>query len=155
MSFKVCLAGPEAFLPNSREQLDRKIALTATRPSADLAGGLCYPPRNRTNSSAGRAISGVDEKMVDSADAIIANLTPDRSVRRRRRDLLQARLPVRAGQAGLWVHEHSGQWIFDHCAGAVSIDATGLYARRGRAFRRGFRHERQQMPKGGIERRED
>lgn len=76
MSLKVYLAGPEVFLANAREQLDRKIALTRAAGLIPLApGDLAIPPQP-TKRQLGHAISAVDESMMDNADAIIANLTP-------------------------------------------------------------------------------
>ena len=76
MSVKVYLAGPEVFLPNAREQLDRKIALTKAAGLIPVSPGDFVIPPQPTRRQFGHAISEIDEKMMDSADAIIANLTP-------------------------------------------------------------------------------
>lgn len=76
MSVKVYLAGPEVFLPNAREQLDRKIALTRAAGLIPVSPGDFVIPPQPTRRQFGHAISEIDEKMMDSADAIIANLTP-------------------------------------------------------------------------------
>jgi nucleoside 2-deoxyribosyltransferase len=73
---KVYLAGPEVFLPNAREQLDRKIALTKAAGLIPVSPGDFVIPPQPTRRQFGHAISEIDEKMMDSADAIIANLTP-------------------------------------------------------------------------------
>lgn len=73
---KVYLAGPEVFLPNAREQLDRKIALTRAAGLIPVSPGDFVIPPQPTRRQFGHAISEIDEKMMDSADAIIANLTP-------------------------------------------------------------------------------
>jgi nucleoside 2-deoxyribosyltransferase len=76
LSVKVYLAGPEVFLPNAREQLDIKIALTKAAGLVPVSPGDFVIPQQPTRRQFGHAISEIDEKMMDSADAIIANLTP-------------------------------------------------------------------------------
>jgi nucleoside 2-deoxyribosyltransferase len=73
---KVYLAGPEVFLPNAREQLDIKIALTRAAGLIPVSPGDFVIPPQPTARQFGHAISEIDERMMDSADAIIANLTP-------------------------------------------------------------------------------
>ena len=46
---KVYLAGPEVFLPNAREQLDRKIALTRTAGLVPVSPG---DPKRRRSANA-------------------------------------------------------------------------------------------------------
>src|ERR1700712_1441385 len=76
MSAKVYLAGPEVFLPNAREALDIKIALTRAAGLIPVSpGDFSVPPQ-----ASKRALSRIDEEMMDSADAIIANLTPSHGV---------------------------------------------------------------------------
>ena len=80
MSLKVYIAGPEVFLPDARAQLDRKIALTRAAGLVPVSpGDLAIPPQP-TKRQFGRKISETDEQMMDSADAIIANLTPYRGI---------------------------------------------------------------------------
>jgi len=76
MSLKVYLAGPEVFLVNAREQLDRKIELTRAAGLVPVSPGDFVIPPQPTRRQFGHAISEIDERMMDSADAIIANLTP-------------------------------------------------------------------------------
>src|SRR3569833_752850 len=76
MSVKVYLAGPEVFLTNAREQRDRKIALTRAAGRVPVSPGDFVIPPQPTRRQFGHAISEIDEKMMDSADAIIANLPP-------------------------------------------------------------------------------
>lgn len=76
MSVKVYLAGPEVFLANAREQLDRKIALTRAAGLISVSPGDFVIPPQPTKRQLGHAISEIDERMMDSAEAIIANLTP-------------------------------------------------------------------------------
>src|SRR3569832_1131944 len=76
MSVKVYLAGPEVFLSNAREQLDIKIALTKAAGLVPVSPGDFVIPPQPTRGQFGHAISDIDERMMDSADAIIANLTP-------------------------------------------------------------------------------
>ena len=73
---KVYLAGPEVFLPNARAQLDVKIALTQAAGLVPVSPGDFAIGPQPTKRELGRAISAIDEQMMDSADAIIANLTP-------------------------------------------------------------------------------
>ena len=74
MSRKVYLAGPEVFLPNAREQLDIKIALTRAAGLIPVSPGDFVVPPQPTKRLFGCAISEIDEKMMDAADAIIANM---------------------------------------------------------------------------------
>jgi nucleoside 2-deoxyribosyltransferase len=76
MSLKVYLAGPEVFLANAREQLDRKIELTRAAGLIPVSPGDFVIPPQPTRRQFGHAVSEIDERMMDSADAIIANLTP-------------------------------------------------------------------------------
>jgi nucleoside 2-deoxyribosyltransferase len=80
VSLKVYLAGPEVFLPNAREQLDIKIALTRAAGLVPVSPGDFAIPPQPSKRQLGHAISQIDEKMMDAADAIIANLTPYRGV---------------------------------------------------------------------------
>jgi len=80
MPKSVYLAGPEVFLPNAREILDIKIALTRGAGLVPVSpGDLEFPPTN-SKRELGLAISAIDEKLMHSADAIIANLTPFRGI---------------------------------------------------------------------------
>ena len=80
MSLKVYIAGPEVFLPNARQQLDRKIALTRAAGLEPVSPGDLAIPTQPSKVLFGRKISEIDEMMMDSADAIIANLTPYRGI---------------------------------------------------------------------------
>jgi nucleoside 2-deoxyribosyltransferase len=77
---KVYLAGPEVFLPNAREQLDRKIALTRAAGLVPVSPGDLAIPETPTRRERALAISAIDEQLMSSADAIIANLTPFRGI---------------------------------------------------------------------------
>ena len=77
---KVYLAGPEVFLPNAREILDRKIALTSAYGFAPVAPGDLKVSPALTGKARGLAISAHNEGLMLSADLIIANLTPYRGV---------------------------------------------------------------------------
>jgi nucleoside 2-deoxyribosyltransferase len=76
VSIKVYLAGPEVFLRNAREQLDRKIELTKAAGLIPVSPGDFVIPPQPSKRQFGHAVSEIDEKMMDTADAIIANLTP-------------------------------------------------------------------------------
>jgi nucleoside 2-deoxyribosyltransferase len=77
---KVYLAGPEVFLPNAREVLDKKIALAHAAGFEPLAPGDLEIPPAPTRRQLGENIYRVDEQLMMSADAIIANLTPFRGL---------------------------------------------------------------------------
>lgn len=77
---KVYLAGPEVFLPNAREQLDRKIKLTRAAGLVPVSPGDLAIPETPTKRERALAISAIDEQLMNSADAIIANLTPFRGI---------------------------------------------------------------------------
>jgi nucleoside 2-deoxyribosyltransferase len=74
------LAGPDVFLPNAAEHARAKVAICARHGiegcpplSEDIAALACLPP-----DEAWRAIFAKDIAMMESADLIIANLTPFR-----------------------------------------------------------------------------
>ena len=77
---RVYLAGPEVFLPNARAILDAKIALTRAAGLVPVSPGDLSIPDTPTKHERGLAISAIDEKLMQSADAIIANLTPFRGL---------------------------------------------------------------------------
>src|SRR5216117_2264281 len=73
---KIYLAGPDVFLPDAIEIGRRKAAICARHGVSGL-----YPLDNAVDLSAADAsleIFKANEAMMDSADAIIANLTPFR-----------------------------------------------------------------------------
>ena len=80
MSVRVYLAGPEVFLPNAREVLDKKIALTRAAGLIPVTPGDLEIPQAPTKRQFGENISAVDEGMMNSAQAVIANLTPFRGL---------------------------------------------------------------------------
>ena len=80
MPNSVYLAGPEVFLPNAREILDLKIALTREAGLTPISPGDLEIPRTDSKWELGLAISRIDEHLMNSADAIIANLTPFRGI---------------------------------------------------------------------------
>jgi nucleoside 2-deoxyribosyltransferase len=80
MTLKLYIAGPEVFLPNAREVMAAKTALCHKYGfDAICPGDLDIPPAE-TMKGFGLAISMVDEQMMDSADGVIANLTPFRGI---------------------------------------------------------------------------
>ncbi len=80
MPKSVYLAGPEVFLPNAREILDLKAALTRAAGLIPVSpGDLEFPPTD-SKWELGLAISAIDEKLMHGAHAIIANLTPFRGL---------------------------------------------------------------------------
>jgi len=74
------LAGPEVFLPNAREILDRKIALARSYGFIPVSPGDLVAPETETRRERGLAISAINETLMSSADLIIANLTPFRGI---------------------------------------------------------------------------
>ena len=79
-AMKIYLAGPEVFLPNAREMLDRKAALARAAGFIPLSPGDPDMPPSKTVRDHGLAISAVDEQMMHEADGVIANLTPYRGI---------------------------------------------------------------------------
>jgi nucleoside 2-deoxyribosyltransferase len=80
MTLTLYLAGPEVFLENAREILDRKAAMTRAYGFTPICpGDLDIPPAD-SKRGFGHAISAVDESMMNRADGIIANLTPFRGI---------------------------------------------------------------------------
>jgi len=75
---KLYIAGPEVFLPNARQQMDRKAALVRQYGFEPLCPGDLDIPKQSTKKGLGLAISRVNEGMMNDADAIVANLTPFR-----------------------------------------------------------------------------
>jgi nucleoside 2-deoxyribosyltransferase len=76
----VYLAGPEVFLANARDILDLKIELTREAGLRPVSPGDLEFPKAATAWELGLAISRLDEQLMNSADAIIANLTPFRGI---------------------------------------------------------------------------
>lgn len=77
---RIYLAGPEVFLPDARQILDRKIALTSTYGFVPVAPGDLKVDPSLAGKAKGLAISTHNESLMLGADAIIANLTPYRGV---------------------------------------------------------------------------
>ena len=75
---KVYLAGPEVFLPNAREQLDRKIALTRAAGLVPVSPGDLAIPEMPTRRERALAILGgrVPELGVVEADLVDARGKP-------------------------------------------------------------------------------
>ncbi len=74
------MAGPEVFLPNAREMLDRKIALARSYGFTPVSPGDLTIPETETRYQHGLAISAINESLMSSANLIIANLTPFRGI---------------------------------------------------------------------------
>jgi len=68
------------FLPNARAILDRKIEMTRKYGFTPVAPGDLEVPAAATARARGLAISAVNERLMMSADMIIANLTPYRGI---------------------------------------------------------------------------
>ncbi len=77
---KVYLAGPEVFVPDARAILDEKIELTRAHGFVPVCPGDLEAPASLKGKARGLATSEVNEKLMLSADFIIANLTPFRGI---------------------------------------------------------------------------
>lgn len=80
MTLKLYLAGPEVFLPNARDILDAKAALTRAHGFEPICPGDIFIEPAPTRHEFGLKISAVDEGMMNRADGVIANLTPFRGI---------------------------------------------------------------------------
>lgn len=80
MTLKLYLAGPEVFLPNARDMLDRKAAMARAHGFEPICPGDIFIEPAPTRHEFGLKISAVDEGMMDRADGVIANLTPFRGI---------------------------------------------------------------------------
>jgi nucleoside 2-deoxyribosyltransferase len=80
MTKKIYLAGPEVFLSNARDMLDRKAALARDAGFIPLSPGDLQIPPADTKVAHGCNINAVDEQMMLEADAVIANITPFRGI---------------------------------------------------------------------------
>lgn len=80
MPLKLYLAGPEVFLPNARDVLDAKAAMTRAYGFEPICPGDIFIEPAPTLHEFGLKISAVDEGMMNAADGVIANLTPFRGI---------------------------------------------------------------------------
>ena len=128
MSIKVYLAGPEVFLPDARGALNRKIALTKAAGLIPVSPGDFVIPPQPTKREFGHAISKIDEDMMDSADAIIANLTPYRGISADTGtcyELGYMCAQKKLAYAYTNVATNHRQRIIDHYRGEVALDTHG------------------------------
>jgi nucleoside 2-deoxyribosyltransferase len=128
MPKSVYLAGPEVFLPNARAALDAKIALTRAVGLVPVSpGDLEFPP-TANNFELGLAISAIDERLMDAADAIIANLTPFRGIAADTGTAFELGYMCALGKpvfAYTNVAKDHGERTRDFFGGAVIFDAEG------------------------------
>ena len=80
MTIKLYLAGPEVFLPDARRALDAKADMARAYGFEPIMPGDIAIEPAPTRREFGLRISEVDERMMNSADGIIANLTPFRGI---------------------------------------------------------------------------
>lgn len=128
MSVKVYLAGPEVFLPNAREILDRKIELTREAGLAPVSPGDLEIPQLPDKHELGLAISAIDERLMLSADAIIANLTPFRGIAADTGTVFELGFMCGRGKAAFSytnVATDHYQRTLDYYGGKVEHDAAG------------------------------
>ena len=128
MSVRVYLAGPEVFLPNAREVLDQKIALTMAAGLIPVAPGDLVIPEYPTKKQKGLAISAHDEALMRSGDAIIANLTPFRGIHADTGTCFELGFMCALGKpAFAYTNDARGQFerTAEHCDGKIVRDASG------------------------------
>lgn len=77
---RVYLAGPEVFLSNARAVLDAKIEMARRFGFTPVSPGDLEVPSYDSKRGHGLAISAINERLMLSADLIIANLTPFRGI---------------------------------------------------------------------------
>lgn len=77
---RIYLAGPEVFLPNMAEVQEAKKTLVREYGLVPVTPGDADAADFPTSHEKGMAISARDETLMDSSDAIIANLTPYRGI---------------------------------------------------------------------------
>ena len=128
VSVRVYLAGPEVFLPNAREVLDQKIALTRAAGLIPVAPGDLVIPDFPTKKQKGLAISAHDESLMRSADAIIANLTPFRGMHADTGTCFELGFMCASGKpAFAYTNEARGHFerTAEHYDGTIVRDASG------------------------------
>jgi nucleoside 2-deoxyribosyltransferase len=156
MEVRVYLAGPEVFLPNAREQLDRKIALTRAAGLIPVAPGDLTIPETPTKKARGLAISGIDEKLMLSADAIIANLTPFRGINADTGTCYELGFMCALGKhAFAYSNAAADNYAraLDYYGGAIARDATGRPRGADGLSVEDFEMIDNLMLQGGVERR--
>lgn len=77
---KIYLAGPEVFLPNAKDILKQKSKLARQHGFTPLAPGDNVLDLTSGLFDQGLQINGFDEKLMNEADGILANLTPFRGL---------------------------------------------------------------------------
>ena len=125
----VYLAGPEVFLANAREILDKKIALTRQAGLVPISPGDLEIPKTDSKWELGLAISHIDEQLMNSADAIIANLTPFRGLAADTGTCFELGYMCAQGKAAFAytnVKADHGERTRDHFNGVWSTDSNGL-----------------------------
>ena len=125
----VYLAGPEVFLSNAREILDAKIALTRAAGLIPISPGDLEFPKTDSKWELGLAISHIDEQLMNSADAIIANLTPFRGLAADTGTCFELGYMCAQGKdafAYTNVKADHGERTRDYFNGVWSTDANGL-----------------------------
>ena len=129
MPKSVYLAGPEVFLPNAREILDLKIALTREAGLIPVTPGDLELPVTDSKWALGLAISAIDEKLMHSADAIIANLTPFRGIAADTGTCFELGFMCAQGKPAFAytnVKADHGERTRAHFGGSWSTDAQGM-----------------------------
>lgn len=129
MPKSVYLAGPEVFLPNARAILDLKIALTREAGLVPVSPGDLEFPKTDSKWALGLAISRIDEQLMNSADAIIANLTPFRGIAADTGTCFELGYMCAQGKPAFAytnVKADHGERTRDHFGGEWYADADGL-----------------------------
>jgi nucleoside 2-deoxyribosyltransferase len=125
----IYLAGPEVFLANAREILDVKIELTRAAGLFPVSPGDLEFPKTDNAWDLGLAISRIDEHLMNSADAIIANLTPFRGIAADTGTCFELGYMCAQGKAAFAytnVRADHGDRARRFLAGAVTRDSAGV-----------------------------
>ncbi len=128
MATRIYLAGPEVFLPNAKEILNRKSAIASEIGFIPVAPGDADIPACETKLAHGIAISAYDEKLMLSADAIVANLTPYRGVSADTGTCFELGYMCALGRhVCAYTNDRKNYFerVCDYYGGEISIDASG------------------------------
>ncbi len=125
----VYLAGPEVFLANAREIPDIKIQLTRLAGLIPVSPGDLEFPKTDSAWDLGLAISRIDEQLMNSADAIIASLTPSRGIAADTGTCFELSYMYAQGKAAFAytnVRADNGERTRRFYAGEVTRDSAGV-----------------------------
>lgn len=124
----IYLAGPEVFLPNAKEILDQKSSIAREIGFIPIAPGDADIPACDTKLQRGVVIKAYDHKLMLSADAIVANLTPFRGVSADTGTCFELGYMCALGRhVCAYTNDKRSYFerVFEHCNGEISTDASG------------------------------